>query len=133
MPQSDAPVTIAPRKPNWDLKRDVEKKLAKLERLTTRAIGEILREKASSGGSSDAAAAAAPRSASSAAAASASAADPGRPAQGSGAARNAQRAEGGDEAGTGDDYAGGLDPAALARTVSGYERGGGIAEELDED
>lgn len=35
-------VNVAPKKANWDLKRDVEKKLAKLERRTQRAILEIM-------------------------------------------------------------------------------------------
>ncbi|KAI8380331.1 mRNA splicing factor [Blakeslea trispora] len=35
---------LAPKKPNWDLKRDVEKKLEKLERRTQRAIYEIIRQ-----------------------------------------------------------------------------------------
>ena len=33
------------RKANWDLKRDVEKKLSKLERRTKRAMAEMIREK----------------------------------------------------------------------------------------
>ncbi|XP_063685480.1 coiled-coil domain-containing protein 12-like [Bolinopsis microptera] len=37
--------TLAPRKANWDLKRDVEKKLSKLERRTKRAMAEMIREK----------------------------------------------------------------------------------------
>lgn len=37
--------SLAPRKPDWDLKRDVEKKLQKLERQTQRAIGELIRER----------------------------------------------------------------------------------------
>ncbi|KAI8368343.1 mRNA splicing factor [Choanephora cucurbitarum] len=36
---------LAPKKPNWDLKRDVEKKLEKLERRTQRAIYEIIRQR----------------------------------------------------------------------------------------
>ncbi|KAL0271146.1 UNVERIFIED_CONTAM: hypothetical protein PYX00_008336 [Menopon gallinae] len=36
---------LAPRKPDWDLKRDVAKKLEKLERLTQRAIAELIRER----------------------------------------------------------------------------------------
>merc|ERR1711963_949046 len=36
-------VNLAPRKPDWDLKRDIAKKLEKLERRTARAIGEIIR------------------------------------------------------------------------------------------
>jgi hypothetical protein len=40
-----AEVTIAPRKPNWDLKRDIEGKLAILERQTQRAIAELVRER----------------------------------------------------------------------------------------
>ncbi|CAH8536963.1 unnamed protein product [Dicrocoelium dendriticum] len=38
-------VSLAPRKPDWDLKRGVEKKLQKLERRTQRAIAEIIRER----------------------------------------------------------------------------------------
>lgn len=36
---------LAPRKPDWDLKRDVSKKLEKLERRTQRAIAELIRER----------------------------------------------------------------------------------------
>ncbi len=36
-------LTIAPKKPNWDLKRDVEKRLQKLERQTQVAIRELVR------------------------------------------------------------------------------------------
>lgn len=34
---------LAPRKPDWDLKRDVAKKLEKLEKQTQRAIAELIR------------------------------------------------------------------------------------------
>ncbi|KAJ9048593.1 hypothetical protein DSO57_1033440 [Entomophthora muscae] len=36
---------LAPTKPNWDLKRDVEKKLQKLERRTQVKIHEIVRDR----------------------------------------------------------------------------------------
>ncbi|XP_028399645.1 coiled-coil domain-containing protein 12-like [Dendronephthya gigantea] len=36
---------LAPRKPDWDLKRDVAKKLEKLERRTQRAILELIRSR----------------------------------------------------------------------------------------
>lgn len=36
---------LAPRKPDWDLKRDVSKKLDILERRTQRAIAEIIRDR----------------------------------------------------------------------------------------
>ncbi|PFH33370.1 cwf18 pre-mRNA splicing factor protein [Besnoitia besnoiti] len=36
---------IAPRRPNWDLKRDVEKKLSILSRKTDRAIVDLIRMK----------------------------------------------------------------------------------------
>lgn len=36
---------LAPKKPNWDLKRDVAKKMAKLDKLTKKAIVELLKEK----------------------------------------------------------------------------------------
>ena len=35
---------IAPKKPNWDLKRDITKKLEKLERRTQQALVEMIRE-----------------------------------------------------------------------------------------
>lgn len=40
----DPIVSIAPKKPNWDLRRDVAKKLEKLERRTHRAIVELMIE-----------------------------------------------------------------------------------------
>ncbi|XP_002132159.1 coiled-coil domain-containing protein 12 [Ciona intestinalis] len=36
---------LAPRKPDWDLKRDIQSKLDRLERKTQRAIAEIIRER----------------------------------------------------------------------------------------
>ena len=36
---------LAPRKPDWDLKRAIEPKLRKLERRTEKAIAEIVRER----------------------------------------------------------------------------------------
>nr|CAG4649866.1 EOG090X0KZ2 [Scapholeberis mucronata] len=38
-------VNLAPRKPDWDLKRDVAKKLAKLDKRTQRAIAILIRER----------------------------------------------------------------------------------------
>jgi coiled-coil domain-containing protein 12 len=35
---------IAPKRPNWDLKREMEKKLAKLERKTQESIHTLIRE-----------------------------------------------------------------------------------------
>lgn len=37
--------SLAPRKPDWDLKRDVAKKLEKLERRTQKAIAELIWER----------------------------------------------------------------------------------------
>ena len=37
-PRDDEPVLIAPKRANWDLKRDCEKRLKKLDRLTQKAI-----------------------------------------------------------------------------------------------
>jgi len=37
--------TLAPRKPDWDLKRDIEKRMTKLERRTQRSIAELIRER----------------------------------------------------------------------------------------
>lgn len=36
---------LAPRKPNWDLKRDLEKKMKRLDKLTAIAMAEIIRER----------------------------------------------------------------------------------------
>ncbi|CCM04402.1 uncharacterized protein FIBRA_06579 [Fibroporia radiculosa] len=45
---------IAPKRPNWDLKREMEKKLAKLERRTQEAIHTLIRQRlASQKGQSD--------------------------------------------------------------------------------
>ncbi|KAL8570181.1 hypothetical protein ACOMHN_030980 [Nucella lapillus] len=38
-------VNLAPRKPDWDLKRDCAKKLERLEKRTQRAIAELIRER----------------------------------------------------------------------------------------
>lgn len=40
---------LAPRKPDWDLKRDVAKKLEKLEKRTQKAIVELIRERLQQG------------------------------------------------------------------------------------
>lgn len=37
--------TLAPRKPDWDLKRDIAKKLEKLEKRTQKAIVDLIRER----------------------------------------------------------------------------------------
>ncbi|XP_972150.2 coiled-coil domain-containing protein 12 [Tribolium castaneum] len=37
--------SLAPRQPDWDLKRDVEKKLEKLAKRTQKAMAELIREK----------------------------------------------------------------------------------------
>lgn len=36
---------LAPRKPDWDLKRDVAKKLERLDRRTQKAIAELIRDR----------------------------------------------------------------------------------------
>jgi coiled-coil domain-containing protein 12 len=55
-------LNIAPKKPDWDLKRDVQKRTAKLHKRTQRAIVELIRrrleeeaQEASSGGEEEAA------------------------------------------------------------------------------
>ena len=42
--QNEPMAAIAPKKPNWDLRRDVAKKMEKLERRTQRAMIELMRE-----------------------------------------------------------------------------------------
>uniref|UniRef100_A0A5S6QI99 Cwf18 pre-mRNA splicing factor n=1 Tax=Trichuris muris TaxID=70415 RepID=A0A5S6QI99_TRIMR len=43
--------SLAPKKVDWDLKRDVQKKLDKLERRTQRAIIELIRQRLQAGSS----------------------------------------------------------------------------------
>ncbi|OAY59040.1 coiled-coil domain-containing protein 12 [Manihot esculenta] len=42
--EEDPFLNIAPKKPNWDLRRDVQKKLDKLERRTQKAIYKLMEE-----------------------------------------------------------------------------------------
>ena len=44
LPSEDTPVLIAPKRANWDLKRDVEKRMRKLARRTQQAIAELAAE-----------------------------------------------------------------------------------------
>lgn len=37
-------VNIAPKKPNWDLRRDVQKRLEKLEKRTQIALRQLMRK-----------------------------------------------------------------------------------------
>merc|ERR1712187_269612 len=41
----EAVLAIAPRKPNWDLKRDVERKMQVLQARTDRAVVQLIRER----------------------------------------------------------------------------------------
>ena len=43
----DLLANVAPKKPNWDLRRDVEKRLGKLERRTQRALVQLAQEQQS--------------------------------------------------------------------------------------
>ncbi|CAJ0575356.1 unnamed protein product, partial [Mesorhabditis spiculigera] len=45
LPEQIDPSTLQPKKADWDLKRNIEKKLQKLDRHTQRAIAEIIRER----------------------------------------------------------------------------------------
>jgi coiled-coil domain-containing protein 12 len=42
--QGDAILNVAPKKANWDLRRDVAKKLEKLERRTQRALVQLMQQ-----------------------------------------------------------------------------------------
>lgn len=44
LPDGDKPVLIAPKRANWDLKRDVEKRMKKLSKRTQKALVEIAEE-----------------------------------------------------------------------------------------
>mmetsp|Transcript_31308 Transcript_31308/g.73001 ORF Transcript_31308/g.73001 Transcript_31308/m.73001 type:complete len:172 (-) Transcript_31308:19-534(-) len=43
--EQDGMLTVAPRKPNWDLKRDVQRKMSVLEGRTDRAIVQLIRRR----------------------------------------------------------------------------------------
>eukprot|EP00916_Digyalum_oweni_P015326 GHVL01025072.1.p1 GENE.GHVL01025072.1~~GHVL01025072.1.p1 ORF type:complete len:147 (+),score=47.95 GHVL01025072.1:57-497(+) len=43
--EQDALLTIAPKRPNWDLKRDISKNIAILNGRTTKAIIKLIRKK----------------------------------------------------------------------------------------
>lgn len=43
-PLQDPFLNIAPKKPNWDLRRDVQKKLDKLEHRTQKAVFQLMRK-----------------------------------------------------------------------------------------
>eukprot|EP00803_Ostreobium_quekettii_P004385 evm.model.scf_42.12 EVM.evm.TU.scf_42.12 scf_42:83153-85453(+) len=43
-PNDEVIIDVAPKKANWDLKRDIAKKLEKLERRTQRALIELMQE-----------------------------------------------------------------------------------------
>ncbi|EFA75691.1 mRNA splicing factor [Heterostelium album PN500] len=43
--QSEESISFLPKKANWDLKRDVEKKLSKLDKKTNRAIYDLIKQK----------------------------------------------------------------------------------------
>ena len=45
LPEDMELTNLAPRKPDWDLKRDVAKSLDRLERRTQRAVAELIRER----------------------------------------------------------------------------------------
>ena len=45
LPEPDAPVLLVPKRANWDLKRDIAPKLESLERMTQRAIAELVQSK----------------------------------------------------------------------------------------
>lgn len=91
----DLVVTIAPKKVNWDLKRDVARKLELLEKQTRRAMAELVREQA-----------AAARGAAAAAAA---------PARGAGGSSSSVAAS---SSGGVDDLPAGMDAAVFARAVA---------------
>jgi coiled-coil domain-containing protein 12 len=44
----EALLSLAPQKPNWDLKRDISKKMNRLDTLTKRAVADLIREKLNS-------------------------------------------------------------------------------------
>ncbi|KAG2272906.1 hypothetical protein Bca4012_085893 [Brassica carinata] len=52
--KEDPFVNIAPKKPNWDLRRDVQKKLDKLEKRTQKAMYKLVEEREKERGTAEA-------------------------------------------------------------------------------
>ena len=121
---SDAPLTIVPKRLNWDLKRDLAPKLARLDRDTQRAIAEILRDRVAAASGGAASGGAASGGAASGGAAAGVGAGAAAGAGASSAAGTGAAADRLDEV-----YTGPVDGALLARAVA---RGaGGGDDDLD--
>lgn len=115
-------MVIAPKKPNWDLKRDVAPRLDVLERRTQRAIADLLRERVTAAALAKAAAGGAGAGAGGWGAAGGPAGVAGAPASGSGASPAGAPGSAADL--DAQFESGGIDAAALARAVMEQGEGG---------
>jgi len=129
LPAPDAPILLVPKRANWDLKRDIAPKLESLERMTQRAIAELVQSKveaaaasaaAGGGGGSDGA------SSSSGSSSSSSSSSSGRDGGGGGGgAAGGSSGPGAAPAERLDDvYEGPIDTALLSAKVASHEAGG---------
>ena len=113
LPSPGAPVLLVPKRANWDLKRDLAPKLEALERMTQRAIAELVHSKV--------AAAAAPALGAAAGSSSSS----GRVGGGGGGAAGGSGGPGAAPAAErlDDVYEGPIDTALLSAKVASHEAG----------
>ena len=123
LPEPDAPVLLVPKRANWDLKRDIAPKLESLERMTQRAIAELVQSKvaaaasAAEGGGGSGSGSGSGSSSSGGGGSSSSAAS-----SAGGAAGGAQQPQG---ESLDDVYAGPIDTALLSARVAALEAGEG--------
>ena len=121
--QVEAAATALPKKANWDLKRDIEALMARLDRQTQRAIAEIVREKV--------------RAQQSSVSSQLTPSEVQRYAAGATGASSTQQhaSDDKDKDSQFDFSAAGIDPAALVRAVAGVEAaiGAEVSAELEEE
>ena len=119
LPSPGAPVLLVPKRANWDLKRDLAPKLEALERMTQRAIAELVQSRVAAAA---APAGAAAGSSSSSSSSSSSGRDGGG---GGGGAAGGSSGPGAAPAERLDDvYEGPIDTALLSAKVASHEAGG---------
>ena len=127
LPLPDAPVLLVPKRANWDLKRDLAPKLESLERMTQRAIAELVQSKVAAAAAAAAAAAGGGGGGSGGASASASSSSSAASGGGGGAGGSAAAAAAAAAQGESldDVYTGPIDTALLSARVATHEAGGG--------
>jgi hypothetical protein len=122
LPEPDAPVLLVPKRANWDLKRDIAPKLESLERMTQRAIAELVQSKVAAAASAAASGGGGGASSSSGSSSGSGSSSSSADGSAGGAAGGAQQPQG---ESLDDVYAGPIDTALLSARVAALEAGEG--------